>query len=399
MSLERNVWVMSCSVLLTITCIFSWYKVFPNHLRELGATETQVGVAFMVLMIANRVSHVAGGFIADRFGRKRILVISTLLMAPFYALTGFMTSWTTALLALAACWFVSGLLGPSIITIVSDSVPEHRRGKAIGTLETAIMIAITIGPWIGAQIMRKFGDAGGLKVLVIATACVYVIVSLLRATLLIETHLPHEAPSWKTARFGILVYVIPVGFLVGAVANLSIDGPFLAMYGRDRIALTQAAINEVAFFGGLAALATAIVGGEIVDRAGAPRVLTAMFLLMTAMLAPFAWSCWNRLPLPAGIDYLLLVLLFAPAELFSIAYQKFLTSSAPKEHRALHVGLASAATGILASFVNVAAGYAYGRGAALPFAFGAACAAVGTVVSIALWRSEWLRKPSTASAA
>lgn len=390
---------MSASVLLTITCIFSWYRVLPNHLRALGATEAQVGIAFMILTLGNRIPQILGGFIADRFGRKRILVVATLLMAPFYALTALMTTWTAALAALSACWAVSALLGPSIITIVSESVPEERRGQAIGRLETCIMVAVTIGPLFGSWILRRFEFGRAMTILLLTTASIYVIVAALRATFLVETHAPAERPKWSEARLAPLFWIVPIGILVYATYFLSTDGPFFALYGRDIVGLHEAGINEVFFLGGLAALATAVVGGEIVDRMGSHRVLTLTFLAMFAMLAPFAWAWWNHRPMPLGLDYVLFVLLFAPGELFVIAYQKTLTSSAPKEHRALHVGLASAATGVVASLANWAGGAVYAGSPAGPFAFGAACAAVGTVVSIALWRAEWLRRPSTASAA
>ena len=94
---RRNVWIMSFSVLLTITAIFSWYRVLANLLRDLGA---DVGLAFMILTLANRLPSVLGGLLADRVGRKRMLVIGTVLMAPMYAVAAFMHSWTGILVAL-----------------------------------------------------------------------------------------------------------------------------------------------------------------------------------------------------------------------------------------------------------------------------------------------------------
>ncbi len=381
---------MSGTILATITCIYSWYRVLPSHFRGLGATEAQVGLAFMILAMMNRIPQILGGFLADRFGRKRILVAATFLMAPMYALTALTTTWTQALFALGLCWFFSALLGPSITTIVADSVPEDRRGRAIGTVETCVMVAVCAGPWVGGRIIDAVGDFRKAMPLMLAgTAAVYVAVGTIRGLFLVETHASREGFDRRGARLGSLWLIAIVATLCAAAFFLSTDGPFFALYAKDVIHLHESGINDMAFFGGLAALAMALVGGRIVDRIGSARALVAAFAAISVLLSPFAWAWWHRTPLSAtapGLDYLLVVLVFAPGELFSIAYQKLLTSSAPKGHRALHVGLVATATGIFASVANLVGGRLYGaQGPSAPFALGAACAALGTLLAAALW--------------
>lgn len=386
----RNVWVMSFTVLATITCIFAWHRVLPNHLRHLGATDAQVGLAFTILALANRLPSVFGGWIADRFGRKSVLVVCTFLMAPMYALTGFMTTWTGAILALGLCWFFGSFLGPSITTIVADSVPEERRGRALGIMETFIMAAVCAGPWIGGRVIEATGSFGSaMRLMLVVTAGVYVLVALARWEFLIETHTERKRVSFRSVRLKPVWLLLVVGVVVYATYFLSTEGPFFALYAKDEIRLSESAINDAAFLGGLAAIAAAMVGGALSDRVGAPRVLAGTFAAMFAMLAPFAWAWWKGVSLAKvapGLDLALYVLIFAPGEIFTIAFYKLLTSSAPKEHRALTVGLAGTVTGLFASAANLIGGRAYGsQGPSAPFALGAACAAVGTILALLLW--------------
>jgi len=379
---------MSMTIIATLTCVYSWYRVLPNHLRHLGASEAQVGLAFMILAQAHRIPQILGGLLADRVGRKRTLVTATFLMAPMYALTGLMSTWSGVLLALGACWLCGAILGPSLTTIVADSVPEEKRGRAIGMLDTCAMAAVCVGPWVGGRILEAIGDfRTTMTILLLLTAGVYIVVATLRGIFLVETHSCRDRFTLQEARLNSLWLLGILGILICATAFLSTDGPFFALYAQDVIHLGESRINDAAFLGGLAGLLAAIIGGRLVDRIGTQRVLVVSFVSLSLLLLPFAWAWATRRTLLPGTGYALYVALFAPAEVFSIAYQKLLTSSAPRKHRALHVGLIGTVTGVFAAVANLAGGALYqGQGPAAPFALGALCATTGTVMAIVLWR-------------
>ncbi len=389
---------MSGTVLLTLTAVFAWNRVLPNHLRQLGADEAQVGLAFMILALAHRLPSVFGGLIADRLGRKRILVLATFLMAPMYLLAGFMHSWTGVLAALTVAWFFSSFQGPAIITIVAEAVPEEKRGRAIGTLETFIMVAVCLGPWLGARVIDL---AGGLRnammILFVATFFIYLLVGTIRGIGLVETRHTVERGSFRWVgwtSYGLLVFV---GVTVYAVFFLSTDGPFFPMYAKDVIRLSDSGVADTAFLGGLAAVAAAMVGGWFTDRFGPPRVLLGCFVALFLTLVPFAWSWWKGLPISRfapGLDLALYVVWFVPGEIFTVAFHKQLTSSAPKSQRALYVGLMGTATGVFASLANLIGGKLYlHQGPAAPFGLGAACAALGIGIALLLWKRTRSAKP------
>lgn len=398
MSAARNVWVMSGTVLFTLTAVFAWNRVLPNHLRQLGATESQVGLVFMILALAHRLPSVFGGLIADRVGRKRILVVATFLMAPMYALAGFMDSWVGVLVALGLAWFFSSFQGPSIITIVAEAVPEEKRGRAIGILETFIMAAVCLGPWVGGRIISWTGDfRHAMFLMLVATGVVYVFVGIARGTGLVETRHSPEPHAFRWVGWSSYGILLVVGVVVYAVFFLSTDGPFFPMYAKDVIRFSDSGVADAAFLGGLAAVPAAMLGGWISDRFGPPRVMIACFLGFFVMMVPFAWAWWRATPIPRfapGLDLALYVFWFVPGEIFTIAFHKQLTSVAPKAQRALYVGLMGTVTGIFASLANLAGGHLYEKqGPAAPFGVGAACAAIGVVIAVVLWRRTRGAKP------
>ena len=85
-ALNRNVAVLSGTVFLFAGAWFSWYPILPLHLRHLGATDAQVGLAYTLMQLGYQGMQILGGLLADRFGRKRVIVWPTFVYLPF-------TSW------------------------------------------------------------------------------------------------------------------------------------------------------------------------------------------------------------------------------------------------------------------------------------------------------------------
>jgi DHA1 family tetracycline resistance protein-like MFS transporter len=94
----------------------------------------QLPAAFWVLWIGTFVASLCGGVAADRFGRKRILLLSmtggALSMLGFPWLHGF---WGYALGAMGNGFFCD-LSRPVVAAVVTDLVPELHRTTAIGLL-------------------------------------------------------------------------------------------------------------------------------------------------------------------------------------------------------------------------------------------------------------------------
>ena len=97
---NRNVAVLSVTSFLLVGAWFSWYPILPLHLRDLGATDTQVGLAYTLMQLGYQGMQILGGLLADRFGRKNVIVWPTFAYLPLYPLATATHNW--GLLAVAA---------------------------------------------------------------------------------------------------------------------------------------------------------------------------------------------------------------------------------------------------------------------------------------------------------
>ncbi len=127
-----------------------------------------------------------GGLLADRFGRRKIIVYGTALriIPPLIYL-------------LAADWrqVIPGLLingaasiyMPAFNAIIADSLPEMERGAGFGAFRMITSIPTIIAPLIGGAVMDALGYREGVKVFLFLTVIVSILVTVVRSRVITET--------------------------------------------------------------------------------------------------------------------------------------------------------------------------------------------------------------------
>lgn len=113
------------------------------RLFQIGANE--FGLLVSSYSFAAGVSGFAGIFFLDRFDRKRaLLCIYAGFIVGTFACALAPTS-ATLLAARAFTGAFGGLLGTTVMTIVSDAIPATKRGRAMGIVMSAFAVASVVG--------------------------------------------------------------------------------------------------------------------------------------------------------------------------------------------------------------------------------------------------------------
>ncbi|QCE33488.1 MFS transporter [Acetobacteraceae bacterium] len=104
--------------------------VMPNIMADLHASMTAMGSILFAQAIGRMGGSIAGGWFADRYGRKPTFLISILLIGIFTGLTGL--SQTVPQLILAQCIFGLGFgaAWTASATLLMESVPPEIRDRA-----------------------------------------------------------------------------------------------------------------------------------------------------------------------------------------------------------------------------------------------------------------------------
>lgn len=123
------------------------------------------------------------GPLADRFGRKSVLMASVL----FFGLASLASAWSGSLWELVALRFLTGLgLGgamPNAITLTSEFCPERRRSFLV----TTMFCGFTVGSALGGLASAGLIDAFGWRSVLIVGGAAPLVLTLLLAQMLPES--------------------------------------------------------------------------------------------------------------------------------------------------------------------------------------------------------------------
>jgi MFS family permease len=141
---------------------------------ELGMSTSGIGAVFAVGVAAEFFVLFPAGTLADRYGRKAVMVPSLAGLVVTIAVIGFSTSAVMLAILLSALALSSGFAGVPPAAMLSDIVPQEHSGRGVGAFRFCGDIGFFLGPLIAGASSKAFGfkTAFVITALVPAIACV-----------------------------------------------------------------------------------------------------------------------------------------------------------------------------------------------------------------------------------
>ncbi|HBU8849551.1 TPA: multidrug efflux MFS transporter [Citrobacter sedlakii] len=280
----------------------------PLYISQLGVSSHEAlsmwsGLTFSITFLISAIVSPLWGSLADRKGRKLMLLRASLGMAIAILLQAFATNVWQLFLLRGIMGLTSGYI-PNAMALVASQVPRERSGWALSTLATAQISGVIGGPLMGGFI----ADHVGLRAVFFITAMLLMVSFLVTFFLIKEGVRPTLKKSERLsgrAVFASLPYpalVISLFFttLVIQLCNGSIS-PILALFIKSMAPDS----NNIAFLSGfiasvpgISALISAPRLGKLGDRIGTERILMAT--LICAVVLFFAMS-WVTTPFQLGV--------------------------------------------------------------------------------------------------
>lgn len=133
----------------------------PLYLQELGMTDshevaTWAGIIFAGNFVTSFIFQPVWGGLADRYGRKVMLLRSGFGMAVVMTLMGFATNAWQLLLLRMLNGTISGY-APAAVALMSTNTPKEKMGFAMGTLQSGAVAGTILGPFIGGILAELIG--------------------------------------------------------------------------------------------------------------------------------------------------------------------------------------------------------------------------------------------------
>src|SRR3989440_2260120 len=128
--------------------------VLAHIMRDLGMSKATAGGLGTLTLLASGIGGVLFGFIADRIGRKRALMLSILT----YSICSFASGLATSVAMLAAFRFILGLgMGGEWntgATLVAETWPTHLRAKAIAIVQSSWALGYAAAALVAGILLR-----------------------------------------------------------------------------------------------------------------------------------------------------------------------------------------------------------------------------------------------------
>jgi multidrug resistance protein len=152
---------------LLVACWLGWFIVFltrfsispilPLIENELNIMHSEAGLLMSSYLIAYAIMQIPAGMFSDRFGRKHIIILGLLLSSLANVFIGLSSSF----ISIVFCRFLTGLGAGTYFSastsLISDSFPSGRRGKAIGLTSSGIGVGTVTAVFLGGLIAELTG--------------------------------------------------------------------------------------------------------------------------------------------------------------------------------------------------------------------------------------------------
>ncbi len=137
------------------------FPFLPLYIESLGSagghsTELLAGLVISVQGITMMIAAPFWGAVADRFGRKKMIMRALFGGAITLALMGFVQSAEQLILVRAIQGIITGTVSANN-ALVAAATPRHRVGFAMGTLQVGLWAGVAVGPLLGGVLADLFG--------------------------------------------------------------------------------------------------------------------------------------------------------------------------------------------------------------------------------------------------
>jgi MFS family permease len=281
--------------------------VLPLYIKHLGiispASIAQLsGLAFGITYIISAVFSPIWGHVADKIGRKPMLLRSSLGMAIIIGCIGFAPN-AYVLVGLRLLEGVITGFSTACTTLIATQTEKEHAGEALGTLSTASIAGSLLGPVIGGYISEYFG----LKNVFFITGGLLFVAFITVALFVKESFTPSNKKPlslkevWESVPEKNLTITMLVTFFILTVALCSVE-PIITVY----ISQLSRNSSHIALLAGMAFSASGLANiiaaprlGKLSDKIGVHKVILIALIVAGLDFIPqaFVTNSWQLMGL------------------------------------------------------------------------------------------------------
>ncbi|NBE50762.1 MFS transporter [Streptomyces boluensis] len=269
------------------TDLFVVSPLMPRLEQHFSVSAGAVGMTLTAFSLAYLVTAPLLGRLADRVGRRRVLVVSLLLFSVANVATALAPNYPLLVVARVVAGVAAAGTGPTVYALASATAPANRRATHLALVGSGLLSALWAGAPLGDVLGRHLGWQSVFAVLAFSTVLLAV------ANWRVWREVPVPSSSAEAAvgqrrgagrpRGGPVLVVITALWALAVYLLYTFLGTELTSRGDS----TAVPLTLVAY--GVGAVTGSMLGGRLADRLGPARLATGSLLAAAVVEALAAW--------------------------------------------------------------------------------------------------------------
>ena len=271
---NRNIIAISITTSLWSLIGMGYRPFWALYLQDfLGASVTNIGIFSMISTAESLLFQLPGGLLADRYGRRKLIIFGSFLRTLGPILYLMAPSWEWVIPGAIASGMTS-LYMPAFTAIVAESLPSKRRGSGYGVYNTITRIPNIISPLIGGLLIDQYGLYKGVRMFLMVQIGVSIFTVIVRYFTIEETVVhtsggrPSIIPTRETFReLPRPIFVMMIVSIIGSFSGrLVMD--YTNLYALDILKITPTQLGIISSVAGLVQTVLTLPSGMLSDKYG-----------------------------------------------------------------------------------------------------------------------------------
>src|SRR5215469_4324026 len=272
---NRILFAVSFAVGAAYTGIGMVSPVRALYARQQGASLEIIGAMASAYLIANFAAQYPTGWLADRWGRRRMMAVGLVAQALLAVAYIFVVDPLLFVVLRCAEGLAAASVLPSARALIADAVPDEQRGRAYGFFGACFNFGFLLGPAIGG-LLASTNYASAFWGAALCRVAALVIVLLFVPGSQAHTYLATARGRSGATPRGALFRLPLVGAYILAFGDylyLGFDLALMPLWMHDHLGASVAVIGLAYVAWAFPGVIMAPIGGRIADRSRRSRLI------------------------------------------------------------------------------------------------------------------------------
>jgi len=297
LALKRNTGLLLVALVLAGTGEKLWLGFAPKYLQTLGASILIIGLFDALQTLLGAVYAYPGGWLTDRLGQRRSLMLFSALSLAGYAVVLVWHHWLALVLGAFLFLAWSALSLPTTFTVVATSLKARQHTMGIGVQSMVRRVPMMLGPLAGGWLITRFGWTQGVQYALMLCS----LLTLLTMTFQWFMFDPAKEEQAATIESNATILLAVVRSFTPALRELLVSDilirfceripyAFVVLWAMNHAGVNAQQFGVLVAFEMLTAMICYIPVAHLADRYGRRPFVLVTFLFFTVFPVTLVWA-------------------------------------------------------------------------------------------------------------